>query len=1125
MGVRIALFGQPRVISDDESAIEYPLPRKTLNVLAYLILHRRRATARDSIAFALFPDEDEERARASLRRNLSYLLSALPDSDRLILAGGDRIAWNPDGGAHVDVIAFEEAAEQARDADAVAEYAGDLLPTIYDEWTVSDRERLRIMFHDALARTIAHQRSVRDFDAATASAHRLLAGDPWREDIVRILMAIRYEAGDRAGALAAFDRFASMLRAEMNADPMQETIAVRDAVLRGVRLATSDAPRKAASLPVEPALPFVGRGDDMERAREFWRSAADGRPSVLFVSGEAGVGKTRFATELARLTEREGASTVRGCTAAGGEHLPYEAFVDALRGAPRLLDDHAGAALTDDRAARLRLFDSVCRRLRALSHARPLVVVLEDLHWAGPSTIDLLAYAATRLEHAPVLFVATLRSDELAGAHPLRALRRQLRGAGNGLEIALGRLRAPDATRAARAALPETVDDGALARAVAFVDGIPLLLVEAVRDLAAGRTPDASNVAVLVGERLNRLTPDAATAIFFGATLGERFDLDIVEAVTGWRGDDALDAIGELIDCGLVRATARVPALSFSFTHDLIRVAAIDRMAELDRIRANGLIARALLSRNAGNDAGAVAIARHFSAAGETVRAAEQYRRGARYALSVFANEDACANASAGLALCEENGERQSALRYDLLDLREQGLARIGATEARRADARQLVTLANDAEMKAVALDRLFEAYRQEARGRGEALELLAGVASSSPRAARIHAYASARHAYLEGRYREARDEAVRAAASFEREGDARAATRVEFLGVKALKRLGALAEARAETERLRTVVEATDDIALRGEFHLMASDALAASHQEEALIDARRAVELALRIGDRWSEALARHNVGHLLSAFARYEEALTEDELALAAYRDVGDYPGINDLLLNISALCMNCGDFARSQRLLDEIDATSTPYLALRCRFSYSILATGLRNFEAGEREGLEAERQAVSLGATYYAARIRFQLAIVLALQARYAEAKAYVELSLAGFSDMVHPEQEAEALAFGARLYATMGDAGVAREYATRATSRLGEKRFETYGEMAWNLSAAYALLGEETTAESFARESAAAAIDDALRMPADLAETYLRLPWCRHAVAFLWGRPVPLAFGDVSDPA
>src|SRR5580658_6160295 len=93
--IRIALLGQPRVLSADGSQ-EFPLPRKTLNVLAYLILNRKRPSTRDSVAFALFPDEDEEKARTSLRRNLSHLLAALPDGRRYVKADLERVAWIAD---------------------------------------------------------------------------------------------------------------------------------------------------------------------------------------------------------------------------------------------------------------------------------------------------------------------------------------------------------------------------------------------------------------------------------------------------------------------------------------------------------------------------------------------------------------------------------------------------------------------------------------------------------------------------------------------------------------------------------------------------------------------------------------------------------------------------------------------------------------------------------------------------------------------------------------------------------------------------------------------------------------------------------------------------------------------
>ena len=441
----------------------------------------------------------------------------------LVSADTERLAWSAGDSTHVDVVAFENALRAGSDDAALAEYAGQLLPTIYDEWTTADRERLRDAFHEALVRTIARERSQRRFDAATARAHRLLDEDPWREDVVRQLIAIRYEAGDRAGALAAFERFATRLRDEMHAEPMPETVALRDAVLRGARLASSE-PRPstvAADASVDVALPFVGRDADMQRARECWRSAADGRAGLLLVAGEAGAGKSRFATELARLVESEGGSVLRGYTPAGGEYRPYEAFVEALKATPDLLDDQLDAALTDDRAARLRLFDSVRRRLSESSRRRVAALVLEDLHWAGAATIDLLEFVVRRLERDPILIVATFRDDELPRAHPLRALVRQLQGRGSVTEIVLDRLSAPDAAAAIRAALGETAaDEAAIARAVAWADGVPLLLDEAMRDLAAGRTSNAADITTLVGERVR--TPFTQSRNGIGLRRGAR---------------------------------------------------------------------------------------------------------------------------------------------------------------------------------------------------------------------------------------------------------------------------------------------------------------------------------------------------------------------------------------------------------------------------------------------------------------------------------------------------------------------------------------------------------------------------------------------------------------------------
>ncbi len=1112
MGVRIALFGQPRVLSDD-GLREFALPRKTLNVLAYLILNRRRAPTRDTVAFALFPDDEEEAARNAVRRNLSYLIQALPDGRAFIDADAERVAWKTDSPAQVDVIAFEQAIAEGRPADAIAEYAGQLLPTIYDEWTTADRERLRDAFHEALSRTIAGDRSRRSYDAATAGAHRLLDEDPWREDIVRQLMAIRYEAGDRAGALLAFERFATLLRREMQSEPMPETFALREALLRGARLATSEPQRIApAAGDSDAALPFVGRDAAMQRAHNAWQSAADGSASVLFVSGEAGVGKSRFTTELVRIAEREGAFIVRGYTSSGGEQQPYEVFMDALHGAPALVEEHARSTLSDDRAARLRLFDAVRRRLSDLSRARPIVVVLEDLHWAGAPTVDLLDAIARRLERAPVLIVATARSDELARAHPLRALRRQLQSQGLAAEITLDRLNLDDATRAARAVLPASVDEAALGQILAWADGVPLLLVEAVRDLAAGRTSTASSMTSLLAERFERLSSDAQTALIFGAVLGERFDLGTLVAATGWRDDQVLDTVGESIEHGLVRASSRAPGLTFAFTHDLVRVAALERISHADLVRTHGLVARAICAQATDNGARAGQVARHFAAAGENVRAAEYFRSAARYALDVFANEDARESASAGLALCDQGDPSQRDLCYALVDLREQSLSRIGATEEQRRDAGTLVTLADGDEGSAVALGRLFEAYSSDVAGRTEALTRLAAVAGASPLAERSYAHATARHAFLKGEFANAREAALRTADAFEQARDPRAAMKARLMGIGCLVRLGSFGEAEAEVEQLRPTADASDDAVLRWEFHLTASMAQMETHREAAHADAHRSLALALRIGDRFGEARARHNVAAVASKIRRYDEALDQQERALAAYRDIGDAPGVFDATLNIVAVRIFCGDYERPRRLLGEIEEDMRPFLAMRCQLIRGVLAKRTERLDDAERYLQSARALSRELGASFVRGRSEFELADLLATQGRLDEAGTLLNSALETFAAMGEPEVEVEALALSARLLAATGDADGARARAARAAARCKERRPQSYSEIAWNLASAFATIGDERAADAAAHDAAAACVDDALRMPAELAETYMTLPWHQQTLAYLWAR-------------
>ncbi|HVS45496.1 MAG TPA: AAA family ATPase [Verrucomicrobiae bacterium] len=1147
MPLRIALLAQPRVLSADGTR-EYPLPRKTLNVLAYLILHRKRPSARDSVAFALFPDDDEDVARGHLRRNLSYLLSSLPatpEDSRFVLVDNERVAWNEAAAARVDAIEFDRAIAEGRDEDAVAEYEGDLLPTLYDDWTTAERERLRDAFHEALTSVIARDRSLRRFERATAMAHRLLDEDPWREDIVRELMAIRYEAGDRAGALAAFERFAARMRDEMNAEPMAETYSVRDTLLRGARLPTSEPAAKSLDLETAPlgALPFVGRGASMETALTRWHAAADGRAQVIFVCGEAGIGKSRFCAEFGRAVEREGGIVVRGETSAGGEHRPYEAFVEALRSAAfaiarrskrreadvwdrvleELLDEHAGATFADDRSARVRLFDSVRRGLIDLARSRPAVLILEDLHWAGSATIDLLEFVATRLGHVPLLIVVSFRNNEMPQAHPLRALRRQLEGRGNATPIILDPLEQSEALAAARSAAPLTLDDATLAKAVGWSEGVPLLLNEALRDLAAGRETGGGGIGAMLGARLSSLSSTAETALLYGAVLGARFELTALAAATGWRDDEVVEALGQSIELGLIRATARAPGLAFAFTHHLVRDASLERLPARERSAAHALVARALIALPGDGGWRAEQIARHLLAAGENGKAAAYFLTAARGALGVFANFEAREMATTGLALVEGGGE-QKRLSYDLRDVRERALARIGALAERRADALAMYDLAgDDLELAAPALERIFDTHRDDPVVRGETLARLRALAPLSQRNDANYQRAHSASAFSEADYPAARDAALRAAELFEQVGDARAAFFARSQHLVTLYRLGDLKNVGENIEELRQKYQDSDDIELRMEFHRVASSVLTGQHPLDIGLDhARQSVELALRVGDRLAEGRARQNAAVYLGKMHEYERALREHELALDAYRDVGDAALVVNEILNVASVRGFCGDHLEAEALIAQIsdEALQTPWIALVVAVNRAAFAMRSDRMNEAEAYLIVARDLASRLETALYGARIASRYGEFCALTGRNAEARKHLEEAISVLKLLAQPSYAVEALVVLARLCAGTGDLEAARAHAAEAADLAERFPIQHFAEYAWHLAATYALLDDDDAAKRFAGIAARAFVDAGMRMGADLVELYCALPWHRDTIAYLSGRSVPLRLSD-----
>lgn len=450
--LRIALLGHGGVLYAG-SPWKLNLARRTFPLLAFLLLRRTEPVSRDLIAFTLWPDDDEEEARANLRRYLYQLQKALPPSigePRLLLCA-DTAQWNPAASLWLDVAEFERSCEGDADLEGAVElYAGDLLESRYDEWLIPERERLHHACLSTLGALIVAYRRRADHRRAILYSRRLLALDPWREDSIRELMALHYESGNAAGALAEYQRFAEVLRTELDVEPMLETTVLRDLIARNRPIENSSTVEREASALAPPTigLPFAGRQHELEQLHERWSGAARGFGGLVLIGGEAGIGKSRLVAEAARDVERGGGRVLWGSTTAP-ERTPCQCLIEALRSAlplaaaadiqpewlailAQVLPDirQRGFDLpalppADPKREQLRLFEALTVCFASIARPRPLLVVLEDLHWAGAATMDAIGFIARRAAQTRMLILATYREEETRRVHPVRVFRRE----------------------------------------------------------------------------------------------------------------------------------------------------------------------------------------------------------------------------------------------------------------------------------------------------------------------------------------------------------------------------------------------------------------------------------------------------------------------------------------------------------------------------------------------------------------------------------------------------------------------------------------------------------------------------------------------------------------------------
>jgi tetratricopeptide (TPR) repeat protein len=447
---------------------------------------------------------------------------------------------------------------------------------------------------------------------------------------------------------------------------------------------------------------FVGRTTELARLGELLARTADGQPLLALVGGEAGVGKTRLAEQLASVARGQGVQVLGGgCVPLGEEGVPFAPVTEALRGLADQLDPAELAAVAGPARAELgrllpelagggdaaaggvagagqagqgRLFELLSGVVQRLAARAPLLLLVEDLHWADRSTRDLLAFLATTLRSGRVLLVGTFRSEELHRLHPLRQLLGELARNRRVQRLDLPRFSRTELAQQVAGLLGADPPTRLLDDLYARSDGNPFFAEEL---LLAGGDPAAlpSSLQEVLLTRVVRLQPRTQQLLRVAAAAGPGATQPLLAAVADIDEQALLEGLHEAVDQQLL--LPEPGGDGYLFRHALLAEAVYSELLAGERVRLHTALASAL---EAGVEAGeapasrAARLAYHWAAAGDPPRALSASVQAAAAAEQVYAFAEAQLQLERALALWDQVPDAQARAGIDQVAL----LARCG---------------------------------------------------------------------------------------------------------------------------------------------------------------------------------------------------------------------------------------------------------------------------------------------------------------------------------------------------------------------------------------------------------------------------------------------------------------
>jgi DNA-binding CsgD family transcriptional regulator/tetratricopeptide (TPR) repeat protein len=701
---------------------------------------------------------------------------------------------------------------------------------------------------------------------------------------------------------------------------------------------------------------LVGRARELAELEAALADALDGRPSLAFVAGESGVGKTRLVSELRDRAAEQGTRVLSGdCVELGDGQLAYAPLVTAMR---PLVRDHDPAledlpapvkaelaALLpglgervprDRRDDQARVFEALLAVLDALSREAPVLLVIEDLHWSDASTRAFMRFLAAALADERILVVATYRPDELHRRHPLRPLLAELERSQRALRVELPRLARAELAEQLGDLLGEAPAADLVDRFYARSEGNPLYTEELLAAGPDGRGSLPASLAAALAVRIDRLEADAQEVVRVLSVAGGA-EHEVLAAVAGLDPRVLNEALREAISSHIVRTGA---GDRYMFRHALLREAVYDELLPGERAELHRALAAALeLPASGGAPATAqraARIAHHYLSAGDQPAALAAAVRAGIAAMDVQAHEEGAELFDRALELWSRVPDAEAV---------------VGEDEAALLDRAALCRLRSDDVPRAEALAR-------------RALEKVDEEEEPRRSASLLGLLSRAQWALM--RQDEAAETLQRALALLEHDGPS--PERAGLLAYRA-KRLMVQSKYRAAVGAARTALRELAGLpgdACRSDqaaaLNALGVSLIALGHVDEGTVALERALGMAREEGDHQDLTVAFANLADALGMAGR-----TADALAVAR-QGYAELPGVRArrwLSLAVSQFSFDAGVWEEAEAAVAEVDrrGEQTGNTELERRLRHAELALGRDEREAA-REHL---RVAGELGA--------------------------------------------------------------------------------------------------------------------------------------------------------------